>query len=761
MSTINIVHLSDLHFRDSTNPSADNTLVALSEDIESIKPSIIIVTGDCVDNDIASLKRVYSKKSSAYSIVQEYLEGLCRKCQLDPNQRLFICPGNHDLKIKGLIPLPYARTIFSKTLGKYTRSKNIGELFTSIGSFNSASIHLRNLATGYVNEKEISTVITGLNNGGTDQREEINDSLRIAILHHHTMPITDTRSGMTEKETNLLLHNAGFLMRKLAHGRFNIILHGHRHAPGFCKATYLINNCEHELAVIAAGSANPLGMFRSYNVIHYDKDVGVDLSVRAEDTNHTFSEQTKIREIVNAQHFQERITNRAVSMVSQIENRDGLENVFSDETSIRVQVEENGDATWQIFHTNVRNKGKEPITRIQFTLTLDKYSSVASIIATRRSDKQRIDCTIAPTKDRKVIYALTFNPGIVDDPISFEVSYKIINAFYFSRTELQESDEPARIKDYIGHLVRFQTGKLSNSISFPRFYNLFDPRISVSTFRPMGDSRFEHYSLNQFETLKYARSLSCYTNPYQLTSIIHNPTLNTAYDIEWTLPIQDPRETPPATDHAKKLKNLKKRLSSSQGQSVSIIIQKHLKAFKESLFNQTAPRLINDFEIRFCSLNEKATHLHTLFLDPCCSQTQRHCEHPASKGTYALGEKIVGLAAKRREMIASSYDDDNDGLFCKMHSSFCEHCSQPCYQHILSLPLSFPYKSDNIIGVITFLSCDSDSSLAQVVTPLASPPAPLSSRLNDTSTLPNVCQAFIEHTLAAFEVLFQELVKNY
>ncbi len=91
--TITWLHLSDLHFRESTQWEMDIVLNALRRDVlqkladEDLRPDMIFATGDIA----------YSGASQEYSRAQSYFEKISTELDIQDSSRWFIVPGNHDV----------------------------------------------------------------------------------------------------------------------------------------------------------------------------------------------------------------------------------------------------------------------------------------------------------------------------------------------------------------------------------------------------------------------------------------------------------------------------------------------------------------------------------------------------------------------------------------------------------------------------------------------------------------------------------------
>lgn len=93
------LHLSDLHFRESTSWDADIVLRELLKDIKArvtvddLRPNLIFVTGDIA----------YSGKKSEYRLAATFFDQLLGVTGLD-KKHLFVVPGNHDVDREAITP---------------------------------------------------------------------------------------------------------------------------------------------------------------------------------------------------------------------------------------------------------------------------------------------------------------------------------------------------------------------------------------------------------------------------------------------------------------------------------------------------------------------------------------------------------------------------------------------------------------------------------------------------------------------------------
>ena len=156
--------------------------------------------------------------------------------------------------------------------------------------------------------------------------------VRIAAVHHHVLPVAHTAGRIVGAEPLMVLQNAGNLLGILAHHRFDLVLHGHKHRAQFSRIDFAPDSAEgYPIAVAGAGSAamsssNPRA--NSFNLItiepngriiiqglHYGASDGPDISGLEGDSMRTFTETieaTKRRAFIRASQRHDIATKRRV-----------------------------------------------------------------------------------------------------------------------------------------------------------------------------------------------------------------------------------------------------------------------------------------------------------------------------------------------------------------------------------------------------------------------------------------------------------------
>jgi predicted phosphodiesterase len=152
--------------------------------------------------------------------------------------------------------------------GKQWPSKSIHDR-TLITCFNSNSSAVREFvfATGHVEADQITRISAPLPgcacpscSAAAVSNTEGAILLRVAVLHHHPLPIAIDQglqggAAQARLEPFLILKNGADLMHELQRQRYDLVLHGHKHRPQFARVELRADDLEgYPLLVLAGGS---------------------------------------------------------------------------------------------------------------------------------------------------------------------------------------------------------------------------------------------------------------------------------------------------------------------------------------------------------------------------------------------------------------------------------------------------------------------------------------------------------------------------
>lgn len=282
--TIRLAHLSDLHF----GANFDIALwKAVKAEVSQFRPHVLVVSGDMVDSP-------------------NPLQLLAAKCELDDfavhlSATLVVVPGNHDVYRHGLNSLlsrrkPWFERIFYNDMSEAIkaaeeeykerpgfkeryRSDPSSSLFSPLNPGGSFRRHIprlpesrplvtrpncdvliatldsnkqsrwAKLATGWVDDDDLVSLRDEL-----ESKSDRNYLLRVAVVHHHLLPIAFSHGRVVGAEPFMVLHNAGTVLNLLAEHRFDLVLHGHKHVGQFARLDLSPRDeAGHSMAVVAAG----------------------------------------------------------------------------------------------------------------------------------------------------------------------------------------------------------------------------------------------------------------------------------------------------------------------------------------------------------------------------------------------------------------------------------------------------------------------------------------------------------------------------
>jgi len=245
-----ILHISDLHF--GVNHGFRNHLARatgariakerladqLIEDLRSLlaangdgKIALVLVTGDLT----------WSGDVHEFENTREFLETIRREFDLH-NSQIVVVPGNHDIEwrdekedVNGDAEMNYRKFIESfygtRPVSSFLRIHRfqIAEKRVSIIGLNSCRLESKaNAGLGFVGRPQLKEMSKFL---FEHQSKTERDDLRIALVHHHLLPVNYVENiDWKDKSVSLML-DADDVLRSLISAGVRLVLHGHQHQP--------------------------------------------------------------------------------------------------------------------------------------------------------------------------------------------------------------------------------------------------------------------------------------------------------------------------------------------------------------------------------------------------------------------------------------------------------------------------------------------------------------------------------------------------
>lgn len=290
-----ILHISDIHFGYKTGKDGQRSSMhrfkadlynkPLAEHIineikrlhltENAKQRLVLV----ISGDIA-----YEATSEEYKQAGDFIKEVCAKTELPP-ERVVMVPGNHDVswtlskhrpeqrfdEYLQLLYQVYDKTLFYQ-LYPYIKwdfsihgerphpsdilsIHSIPELNLIITGFNSCMFENEEKHYGLIGNKQLNRVSEHLNE--LDSR-----IIRIAVLHHHVIPV-ENRLQMQEGDVTMdisIVRDFGIVEEYFHRMGFDVVLHGHKHTPALRETLLLSSHTEFDTAkrilVCGAGSTS-------------------------------------------------------------------------------------------------------------------------------------------------------------------------------------------------------------------------------------------------------------------------------------------------------------------------------------------------------------------------------------------------------------------------------------------------------------------------------------------------------------------------
>lgn len=713
-----IVQLSDLHFTPQTNPGKDSNLIALKQDITEKEPDIIIVTGDLVENGLPLSKKILEGRrlDDAFNNVKDFLLSICKECDIKERYGLFIVPGNHDYRFLGFKKNQSDPDTFREILGEFVKSRPIPSLGVVLCSFDSNVTNdwSINFSSGFINESELQRFFSDyFNKWKTAKKKSVkllipdfDNLVKLALLHHHPMPIAEAQKRkITQREELLLLKNAGIFMKEMARNGIDIILHGHRHYPGYSRAGFPVYpNGLLYIGVLAAGTVGKDDPFFSYNIITIDDEGGINAEFRWRHTGSYEPLRRKFPLLTNEEIRQNR--RRNLIKTSNI-------TTSVDRVTCSFNILKSGDDELYINYYDWRSITRDQVNSIDAELTFSKASLPGEIKFQSLTDGQ----TVLWQKDKetreKITGRIVFDPPLGERPINVKSSSFATNSFFFDRRDLKpliQKNPHLKAKEFVHLNTSWLADKMIICVNFPEIFNPINPQLEV--FKNLHSN-----SIDRRETRYCEKYLFYDENINIITFTVPNPMPSFRYKISWDLPSEDlelKNLDPYEQGTAKELRKALLEMSVGQSQKIG----NTLGILRGQIVNSEEFKGTNGdkrFEISLMGFNENKRCLKIVALAPC-----EFGDYPPTHNIWGrefyFGEGVAGQALRRKEpQFYSVFKKRSKGFRIFKPTKPCNKAKNDNYKLVYSIPLLFPLKENGaLIGALSFATCSNICGLHKI-----------------------------------------------
>lgn len=270
-----LLWLSDLHFSKDGHHRFHRTAASSSLEValeNALKDHAIEVGGLLVSGDLT-----WTADQLEFDLARDSIRTLLRRLRLSAYQTA-VCPGNHDLAFSAT---PAAKNTPVTDVGPKSRAgfetlyealyylkPNVemasGRRFLlgaaipiEIAALNSSALQqTKDLfqGHGFVGQPQLDAVAVGM---GWDKPADVRP-FRIAMLHHHLVPVSYRDEPVTGWTYSVVL-DAGAILRWVVKHGIRLVIHGHMHQPFITRLLLPVDDTKpdagwHELYVAGMGS---------------------------------------------------------------------------------------------------------------------------------------------------------------------------------------------------------------------------------------------------------------------------------------------------------------------------------------------------------------------------------------------------------------------------------------------------------------------------------------------------------------------------
>lgn len=756
---VHIAHLSDLHFGKAFDAKLWRSV---SSTVIRCRPHLIIVSGDLVDHPIPENMRKASEELN--------------KLAKNASAELHVVPGNHDLFYWGNDTKSGRVGLFDQIFGRTDPQPAPVE---SVG-FGSRPVGLIGACWNYLfkNESETAQVRPRQSSGpivreldsvpvllalldsnaaeypiglatgsvSSDDLLQLDDELnkckkhhlaRIAVLHHHVLPIAHSAGKIVGAEPFMVLQNAGDLLSVLARHRFDLVLHGHKHKAQFARIDFTPETSDgYPIAVVSAGSAclrkRNEPRFNSFNLLKiadngaitvqaffYGHNVAPLLDGNDGEARRTFSEPL------------EGVKRRAFARASE------RHRICCDKREWTYEISKNGDLRVRHEVSGLRVvRGFDPVPWRPHRVSVPERGRIA--IDLHLDDRsKREGYRVIPSNDLTNSRGidLVALPGALGDGTSahYIVELAYANTIMMTAWEARERRaEPP--EEWVGVRIWHPLKQLVLNLKLPA-ESLVELRPYVRCERPLNFPRYEidqdddailpdgtEYEIDRDMQEEENKQLHFDIIKGAWKAVIEQPLVGYIYQLRWEIPGERPREPIPS--------------ETAEWRRLLLDMVQRTTTLQANDFDREAARLFALLTEELGKLlgRSQATnaHLADLFAydgERLCLR-QVICSDPnplparAPAFEIKLGDGVAGAAFQQRRIVPWSRGDTGPAFIRPVpypHRS--GEVAMP-FSAMLSIPIFHPTEQDNphpspwsVIAVVGFATTEASSRIPAMLNP--------------------------------------------
>jgi 3',5'-cyclic AMP phosphodiesterase CpdA len=524
-----IAHISDLHFTTKSQRS-DAIWQALCEDLRGVGGiDLVAVTGDVVDSSVSDNFGPNGVRTAFQRVRTYLLDDVCPAAAVNPDNGMFVIPGNHDFRMKGLVWKDLQFDLFYEHFGVYFSNRIFDALGLSVFVFDSNSPDRPlNFASGLVRENDLVTHHGLVRQMGTEHPKFASECTNVVLIHHHPLPIAPTqhREDLTAGEEFMLLKNAGIFMEQMVRTKMDLVLHGHRHYPAYARISFPTSEGgRHSIAVVAAGSVGLKGDHDySYNLItiRNNREIMLERRVLRAALYETDGQPFFISTYEDAR--------RKRCVPNKSDRRQIRADKYVRIDSIRAG---SGDDVMDETFSNARAANKFPIADMPRTLSSNSgiFGDWAYDVPRGQSMEWEWD---GPAEDGNRKGHTRIDPPLGPTPITFSRKGTTFNAIHFNRRDRLDATEHQDKEEWVTMATRHLYDSAILQVNFPPASFPSDFRIEV---------RQEDDKTRDFQEEEYLRSrLTRFPNINSVVLAFDTPIPKFSYRIKWDLPADDTDE---------------------------------------------------------------------------------------------------------------------------------------------------------------------------------------------------------------------------